>query len=122
MAVVRSAGWVRVCALNRACRTGTFGGLAAEIAAGDPWMGKQFLCASCERDSASFEYVGAIGGLQSKIGHLLDEQDRFACAAKLVDDLEDLLHDQRREPKRRLVEEQQTRPCHQPAPARPHPP
>src|SRR6202011_87242 len=45
-------------ALGHACQVGTFDGPAAEIATGDAWMRKQFLCASFEDDLASFEHIG----------------------------------------------------------------
>ena len=47
-------------------------------------------------------------------GVLLDEEHGQALArVELGDDLEDLLDDERREPERGLVEQQQLRPAHQ---------
>ena len=52
---------------------------------------------------------------------LLDDEHRQPVPlVQLADDAEDLAHDQRREPERRLVEHEQPRPRHQRAREREH--
>ncbi len=58
--------------------------------------------------------------LERELGVLLDQQDRDAFARDLQHRFEDLLHHQRREPHRRLVEQQQLRLRHQRARHREH--
>ena len=58
--------------------------------------------------------------LQGLGGVLLDEQDRRALLVDLGDDREDLGDEHRREPHRRLVEQQHPRLGHQGAPDRQH--
>ena len=73
-----------------------------------------------EDDVAGLEDVAAVGGVERHQRVLLDEQDRRALRVDLADDLEDLLDEDRREPHRRLVEQQQLRPRHERAPDREH--
>jgi hypothetical protein len=54
------------------------------------------------------------------VGVLLDQEDGGAIAIELADDGEDLGDDERREPERRLVHEQDARPRHQRARDRQH--
>ena len=59
--------------------------------------------------AAGAEDVGAVGELDCARGVLLDEQDRHALLAQLLERVEDDVDHDRREPERRLVEEQQPR-------------
>ena len=54
-------------------------------------------------------HVGAIGDLDRPRRVLLDEQDRHPFLLQLLEDLEDLVDDERREAERRLVEQQELR-------------
>src|ERR1700738_3206458 len=58
-------------------------------------------------DAAVIEHVGVVGNLQTHPGILLDEEDRNPFAAHLRDNVKDLAHDQRSEPLRRLIENEQ---------------
>src|SRR6516165_2678185 len=58
-------------------------------------------------DAAVVEHIGVVGNLQAHSGILLDQQDRNAFVAHLCHDLKHLAHDQRREPLRGLIENQQ---------------
>ena len=72
-------------------------------------------------DAAGLEHVGVVGELERQRRVLLDQQ--HAHLLLLVDaahDAEDLLHDQRRQAERRLVEQHQARPQHQRAADRQH--
>ena len=72
------------------------------------------------RHLAGFEHIAIVGGLESRSRILFHQQDRNAEAAKGRDRVEDFAHDQRRETEARLVQQQQTRLCHQRAPERQH--
>src|SRR5438034_1969024 len=65
-------------------------------------------------DAARLEEVGMIGKVERRRDVLLDEQDADALLpVDRVHDPEDLTGDERREPERGLVEEQQARPQHE---------
>ena len=66
------------------------------------------------------EHVAAVRGVERHQRVLLDEQDRRALLVDLLDDVEDPLDEDRREPERRLVEQQQLRARHQRAADRAH--
>ena len=71
-------------------------------------------------DLAGLHHVGVVGGLERGPGVLLDQQDRDPEALQRRHDVEDLAHDERREPEARLVEQQQAGLCHQRAAKRQH--
>ncbi len=62
---------------------------------------------------AVFQHVAAVGELERLVGVLLHQEHRHAILAQLFDDFEDLLNDDRRQPQRRLVEQQQLGLAHQ---------
>ena len=64
-------------------------------------------------DAAVGEEVGRAGRRQRPGGILFHQQDGGPGARELVDDVEDLVGDQRRETQARLVQEQEPRPRHQ---------
>ena len=66
-----------------------------------------------ERDRAGLEHVASVGDVEGHQRVLLDEQDRRALLVDLDDDLEDLLDEDRGQPHRRLVEQQERRMRHQ---------
>src|SRR5262249_9175978 len=66
-----------------------------------------------QHDAPGLDHVASVGDLQRHPRVLLDEQDRRALAVDVLHDAEDRLHQDRREPHRRLVEQQQARPRHQ---------
>ena len=63
--------------------------------------------------SPGLEHVAASRDGQRHGGVLLDEQDGHALPVDGLHGLEDLLHEDRRQPHRRLVEQQQPRPGHE---------
>lgn len=69
-----------------------------------------------ERDLADLHDVAVVGQGQRRLCVLFDEQDRHALGLELDDRLHDLLHHDRGEPHRRLVEHQQLGLGHQRAP------
>src|SRR5437899_9714178 len=65
-------------------------------------------------DAAGLEEVGMVGEVERRRHVLLDEQDADALlAVDRTDDAEDLADDERREPERGLVQEQEPRPHHE---------
>ena len=64
-------------------------------------------------DLAVDQDVGAVGDLERAVDVLLDEQDRRPLVAQAGEELEDLVDDDRRQPERRLVEQEQPRARHQ---------
>src|SRR5882757_1181124 len=67
-----------------------------------------------QRDLAVDHDVAAMGELERVVGVLLDQEYRdLLLLVDVADDLEDLLDDERRQPERRLVEQQQPWPAHQ---------
>jgi hypothetical protein len=64
-------------------------------------------------DAPGFEQIRAVHDLQHLANVLLDDQHGVALAADPLHQLHDRLHDDRREPGRGLVEQQQLRPRHQ---------
>src|SRR2546423_201146 len=74
-----------------------------------------------ERDAADLEHVRIRGELQRDVRVLLDDEHRHALAlVQLLDDPEDLGHEQWREAERGLVEQQKPRPLHERASEREH--
>src|SRR5215470_3086467 len=73
-----------------------------------------------KRHVAGFEEIGAVGQLERHGRVLLDKDDGQALPGQLADSARDLAHDDGRESKRRLVEEQALGLRHEPAPDREH--
>src|SRR4051812_45999708 len=73
-----------------------------------------------EHHVAGLEHVAPGRDVERVVGVLLDEHDRRALRVDLADDLVDAVDDDRREPERRLVEEQELRLRHDRAPDREH--
>src|SRR4051794_38408082 len=70
---------------------------------------------------ADFQNVTVVRGFKRDLGILLHQQDRHALFfVDAPDDREDFLHQNWREPERRLVQQQQCRPIHQCAADRQH--
>src|SRR3954453_1103842 len=64
-------------------------------------------------DAPGLEHVAAVGDLERRAGVLLHQQDRRPVLVDLLDDLEDLVDQDRREAHRRLVEQEQPGARHQ---------
>src|SRR2546427_12357988 len=62
-----------------------------------------------DRELAGFQHVAVIGDLQRGSRVLLDQQYRYAGCLERGDDIEDLLHDQRREAQAPFDEHQELR-------------
>src|SRR3990172_8221660 len=76
--------------------------------------GGELLRGSVKGDPAAAPHdVGAVGDLDRARGVLLDEEHRHAFLAELLENLEHLVDDQRRQPERGLVEEEELRPGEQ---------
>ena len=67
------------------------------------------------RDLAVHHDHRFVGDAEDGLGELLDHQDRHALARDVRDDLVQLLDDDRREPHRQLVEQEQRRVGREPA-------
>src|SRR5919198_3362619 len=103
------------------CWTKVSIGSVSEVRAPDRVVPPELGGGAGHHDAARLEEVGVIGKVERRGDVLLDEQHAHALLA--VDgahDAEDLAGDERREPERGLVEEQQARPQHERAPDREH--
>src|SRR5207247_8502372 len=85
----------------------------AEVRATDVRVGSQPVGRVGIDHPTRLEDVAALGDVQRLEGVLLDEQDRRPLRVDLLDDREDLLDEDRRQPERRLVEEEQAGPAHE---------
>src|SRR6267142_3890949 len=95
--------------------------LGAEIEFLDVLGVHQPLATVVHDDPADFQHIAVMRGFQRNFGVLLHQQDRHTLLfIDAPDDGEDLLHQDRRQPQRRLVEQQQRRAVHQRAPDRKH--
>src|SRR5947207_2674069 len=90
-------------------RAGTSQESAAKIRARDAFVTQQLGACASHDDATQVHHVGAIGEPQRAEGVLLDEQHRDALSLQLGQRVEDALHDHRREPERRFIEQQQAR-------------
>src|SRR5712692_2732069 len=81
--------------------------LASEIRAPDLGIVQEILGGALERDAPTFHHVSAVGHLKGQGGILLHHQHGHALTADLMDDLKDRGHHGRRQPQRRLVQEQE---------------
>src|SRR6478736_3257353 len=77
---------------------------------------EELLRRPAKMDAPGFEQVGARDDLEHLPDGLLDDQHGVALRADAAHEREDRLHHHRREPGRRLVEEQELRPRHERAP------
>ena len=84
----------------------------AEVGLADVVAGEQLLAGAGEHDLADLEHVALGGPLQGGLGVLLDEQDRGALLLERGHGRHDLLHHQRRQAHRRLVEHEQLGAAH----------
>src|SRR5262249_4881433 len=97
------------------------GFLGAEIELLDVLAPHQPLAAVRHHDPADLEHVAVLRGLERHPGVLLDQQHRDALlGVEPTDDREDLTDQERREPERGLVEQQQLGPAHEGAADRQH--
>src|SRR5580692_5547835 len=77
-------------------------------------IGQELLAGTAHRDGPVHHHIAAVRELQRVKGVLLDEEHCHAILrVELADDLENLLYDQRRKAKRRLVEKKKLRARHQ---------
>ena len=88
-------------------------GQPLEEAAADLGVREEGLAEVEEAVAALDEHVTAVGDVERLAGVLLDHQDGDAGGGDLEDLVEELVHDDRRDPGGRLVEHQQRRPGHQ---------
>ncbi|EGE57986.1 hypothetical protein RHECNPAF_3500035 [Rhizobium etli CNPAF512] len=94
---------------------------AFEIGGADLGIGEQFLAGAAHRHLAVHHHVGAMRQPECREGILLDQEHGEAfLLIELADRLENALDDQRREAKRRFVEQQELRTRHQGAADRQH--
>ena len=78
------------------------------------WCAQQARRRAVEHDAAVLHDVGVVGGVERDLRVLLDEQDRHAeRPADGGQARHQLLDDDRRQPERQLVHEQQLRPAHE---------
>ena len=119
----RAGGWTTVCP--------SAPGSPVDQAVGVAHSSPRYVLRTCSFSRSAFassasairarlEHVATVGDVERHQGVLLDEQDRRALLVDLDDDLEDLLDEDRREPHRRLVEQEQVRLRHQRPPDRAH--
>src|SRR5262245_36272527 len=87
--------------------------LTAEVGMADPFVARELLGLVREYDLARFEAVAAVRDAESHVGVLLHEQDRRAALVDLPDRPEDGGDELRRQPERRLVEEEHLRLRHE---------
>src|SRR3954469_12888424 len=66
-------------------------------------------------DAPAFDDVSAIGERERKARHLVDEEDGGGFRAQPVERGEEIVDHRRREAERRFVQQEELRPCHQPA-------
>ena len=85
---------------------------SAEIGLSHTIVDEELASPTAHGDLARLQYVRSIAVAKGEVGVLLDQQDRDASRPKVVDDSEDLLHDDRGETQRRLVKEQESWPTH----------
>src|SRR2546428_8346627 len=84
------------------------GGAEPKVELADVVVAAQLGGRTVEDDPAVLHDVAVIRDAQGHLGVLLDEQERRPpLLVDLADDVEDLAHEQRREPERRLVQQQE---------------
>src|SRR5664280_1637238 len=71
-------------------------------------------------DAARFEDVAAVRVLEGDLDVLFHEEHGRAFPIDLGDEVEQAIHHERRKPERQLVDEEETRAAHEPAPDRAH--
>src|SRR5256885_16848122 len=94
--------------------------LEPEIARGHALVARDVLCRTAQDEFAELHDISAVGYFQRGLRVLFDEQYRYAVGAQLADGAENIGHDDRREPKARLVPHPQKRRAHQHAAPRQH--
>src|SRR5260370_23514327 len=92
----------------------------AEIALGDLRLAEKTLAPAVHDDAPHLDDIGAIGDGEAHPGVLLGKQDGLSLRAQPLDQREDLRDERRREPERRLVEDEELRLDHQGAGNRQH--
>jgi phosphomannomutase len=83
-------------------------------------LSEQFGCRTGQRDATGFQHIAARSDRKCHLGVLLHQQNGGALAIHLADDVEDLVHQNRRQTHRRLVQQHDARPAHHGAPDRQH--
>src|SRR5689334_13361727 len=104
--------------LRRAGRPGNRS--KAEIRLAHPVVVQQLVPGAAHHDPAILEHVGALRDAQRHGDVLLDEQHGHAAPVEEADGVQHLLHDERREAERGLVEHDQLGRAHQAAADREH--
>src|SRR5215510_16051153 len=82
---------------------------AAEKQLPDARIGENFFGAVRDPHAAELEHDAVVGILQRTLGVLLDHQHADAASTQLLEQREQLLHQDRRQPDRGLVDEHQFR-------------
>src|SRR5690606_23686462 len=85
----------------------------AEVGAAYFGVGQQLLSAALHDDAAVLHDVAPVGQFQRLVGVLFDQEDGHPLTAQLLDDLEDLLNDDGRQPQRGFVHQQHAGFAHQ---------
>src|ERR1700716_4719166 len=94
---------------------------AFEMSGTNVRTGQQLAAAPRQRDHAVDHDIAAMGELERVVGVLLDQEHGDPVARiEVAQDAENLLGDQRRQPERGLVEQQEPRPAHPGAGGREH--
>src|SRR6185312_17245853 len=87
---------------------------AFEIRGADMLVREQLGAGAGQGDVAGLHHIAAMRETERVMRVLLDQENGdLLLAVYRADDIENLLHDQRREAERRLVEQQELRPAHQ---------
>src|SRR2546421_7152584 len=92
----------------------------SEVRAADRVVLAQHVRGPFHHDASGLEQEHVVGEIQRERRVLLDEENADSGLIDRSENPEDLAHDERREPQRRLVEEEQPRPQHQRAGHREH--
>src|SRR5262249_26896635 len=87
--------------------------LAAKVRLPELFVSEQVGSLSLEHHASRRQNVAAVGDGQRHVRVLLDDENRDTCLVHLLDDREAALDEDRREPHRRLVHQQESGPRHQ---------
>src|SRR4029450_1449647 len=95
--------------------------LVAEVGLADGYVRTQLVARAFDDDIAHLEHVRPRGVREREVRVLLADEDRHSILSlHSLERVEDLSHDERGEPQRRLVEEQELRPGYHRAAQREH--
>src|SRR4051812_33023348 len=86
----------------------------AQVGPPDGFVVAKLLGRARQCDLARLQDVGAMGDVERQVRVLFDDKHRHALVAiEMAEAAEQVLHDDRRQPQRRLVEQQETRAPHE---------